>query len=65
MLSGLFFWVASADFANLRCTDFPRAAWQNMNNNCADAWWLMWRAGPVAVAGLVGSGLGAWRMRHA
>lgn len=65
MLSGWLFRVANADFAKLRCTDYSGAGWQHMNDRCGDAGWLMWRAGPVALAGLVASGPGAWRMHHA
>jgi hypothetical protein len=57
MLAGLFFAVAWADYGNQGCARFAEAGWMG-NNNCADAWWLMLRAGPVALVCLMGAWLG-------
>ena len=64
-VAGVLFAVARADFGNLRCDAWKPADWETMNANCADAAWLMWRAGPVAVAGLLSAGLALWGIRRA
>jgi hypothetical protein len=61
----LLFAVARADFGNLGCRNVTPADWQGMNGDCADAAWLIWRSGPVAVLGVLGMGLTLWGMRRA
>jgi hypothetical protein len=65
LAAGWMFFVAWSDFGNLRCGDVTSADWAGMNGNCADAAWLMWRAGPLALVCAMGAGLVTWRVRHA